>query len=71
MVLDKHIHQGGWDHRLISPVRGKTLGLVGLGRIGQAVAVRARAFGMKVVASDPIADPDFDAQLRDRPDGLR
>ena len=30
--------QGGWDRRLVAPVRGKTLGLIGLGRIGQAVA---------------------------------
>ena len=34
-------------------LRGKTLGIVGLGRIGQEVGTRARAFGMKIVAHDP------------------
>lgn len=37
---------------------GKTLGVVGIGRIGQAVAERAIAFGMKVVAYDPYAKPE-------------
>ncbi|PYU09731.1 MAG: hypothetical protein DMG37_22505, partial [Acidobacteria bacterium] len=34
-------------------VRGKTLGLIGLGRIGSEVAVRAEAFDMRVLAYDP------------------
>src|SRR5262249_17688027 len=59
---DRTIHQGGWDRRLVTPVRGKTLGLVGLGRIGQAVAARARAFGLNVLACDPLVDEGFDAQ---------
>ena len=37
----------GWQ------ITGKTLGIVGMGRIGQAVAKRARAFGMKIHYSDP------------------
>ncbi len=53
---DRAIHTQGWDRRLVAPVRGKTLGLIGLGRIGQAVATRARAFGMKLIASDPALD---------------
>ena len=43
----------GWDRTLPIPLRGKTLGLVGLGRIGQAMVSKAHAFGMKVVAYDP------------------
>lgn len=53
---DRVIHSGGWDRRLVAPVRGKTLGLIGLGRIGQAVASRALAFGMHIVACDPLVD---------------
>jgi phosphoglycerate dehydrogenase-like enzyme len=63
---DRTIHQGGWDRQLVAPVRGKTLGLVGLGRIGQAVAVRASAFGMKIVAYDPLADGAFDDRYQIR-----
>ena len=42
---------------------GKTLGIVGLGRIGQAVAERARAFDMRVVGYDPFLSPDRAADL--------
>jgi D-3-phosphoglycerate dehydrogenase / 2-oxoglutarate reductase len=62
VINDVIIRQGGWDRTTVQPVRGKTLGLVGLGRIGRAMAVRAKAFGMRVVAYDPIADSAFDAQ---------
>ncbi len=41
---------------------GKTLGILGLGSIGKAVAVRAKAFGMKLLADDPIWDEDFCGQ---------
>jgi phosphoglycerate dehydrogenase-like enzyme len=61
--LDRMIRAGVWDRTLVRPVRSKTLGLVGLGRIGRAVATRALAFGMNVVAHDPIAgDADFEAR---------
>ena len=59
---DRSIRAGGWDRSIVRPVRGRTLGLVGLGRIGRAVAVRALAFGMRVLAFDTIADADFDAR---------
>ncbi len=48
---------GSWDIDGLRPVRrlaGRTLGLVGFGAIGRAVAERARAFGMTVVAHDPL-----------------
>jgi phosphoglycerate dehydrogenase-like enzyme len=60
---DRIIHAGGWDRRLVAPVRGKTIGLIGLGRIGQAVAARASAFGMKVVFCDPLVDDRIIDQL--------
>lgn len=60
---DRIIHAGGWDRALVTPVRGMTLGLVGLGRIGRAVAIRAQAFRMRILACDIVADPDFDARF--------
>lgn len=45
----------------IKGVYGQTLGIVGLGKIGKAVATRAQAFGMRVIATDPfIPDSDFE-----------
>jgi len=53
--LDKAIHEGRWEKSSAAgtEVRGKTLGLIGLGRIGSEVAVRAEAFDMRVLAYDP------------------
>jgi D-3-phosphoglycerate dehydrogenase / 2-oxoglutarate reductase len=48
---------GEWHRRAGWELAGKTLGLVGLGRIGRAVAERAAAFGMRVIGHDPYA-PD-------------
>src|SRR5262249_30162185 len=46
---------GKWEKKSLqgTELRGKTLGIVGLGRIGMEVAKRAKAFEMKVVAHDP------------------
>jgi D-3-phosphoglycerate dehydrogenase / 2-oxoglutarate reductase len=59
---DRVIHSGGWDRALVTPIRGKAVGLIGMGRIGRAVAVRALAFGMRVVAFDTVLDAEFDTQ---------
>ena len=56
---DRIIRAGGWDRASIQPIRGKTIGLIGLGRIGQAMAPRALAFGMKVVFYEPMPTPGF------------
>ncbi len=49
------LRQGGWDRAQFAGIelRGKTLGAIGMGRIGATVAHLARAFGMTVVAHDP------------------
>jgi D-3-phosphoglycerate dehydrogenase len=59
---DRIIHAGGWDRALVTPVRGMTLGLVGLGRIGRATAMRALAFRIRVVAHDTVSDTAFDSR---------
>ncbi len=67
---DRLLHSGGWSRKLVAPIRGKTMGLVGLGRIGRAVASRALAFEMKLAAYDPVSDTSFDAQYGIRRMGL-
>ena len=54
-MADRSMKDGLWDRKSLGGIElyGKTLGLVGAGRIGAAVARRAKAFGMKVVAYDP------------------
>jgi D-3-phosphoglycerate dehydrogenase len=58
------VKAGRWERKSFIGVelQGKTLGIVGLGRIGRVVASRARAFGMNVVAYDPFMSPE---QARD------
>jgi D-3-phosphoglycerate dehydrogenase len=53
------MHQAKWDKKSLqgSELRGKTLGIVGLGRIGLEVARRARAFGMELIGYDPFIAP--------------
>jgi D-3-phosphoglycerate dehydrogenase len=60
-AADRAMKGGKWEKKkfLGSELRGKTLGIAGLGRIGQEVAHRARAFGMQVVAHDPFISRDI------------
>ena len=63
------LHLKKWDRKRFqgSELHGKTLGLIGLGKIGKEVAIRAKAFGMKIISFDPIvsadAISDIDIQL--------
>lgn len=50
---------GRWPRVAQQPLRGRTLGIIGLGRTGKAVATRALAFGMTVIAADPYVDDTF------------
>jgi D-3-phosphoglycerate dehydrogenase len=55
---------GGWSRQPTVPVRGQTLGIVGLGRIGKAMALRGLAFGMQVLATEKQPDWEFLRQHR-------
>ncbi len=54
-AADASVRRGEWQRTQFTglELRGRTLGLVGLGKIGQAIAARARAMEMAVLASDP------------------
>lgn len=58
------LRDGRWERKRFIGVelQGKTLGILGLGRIGRVVASRARAFGMNILAYDPFIAPE---QARD------
>ena len=67
--LTKHIvttaaaaRNGEWLRLTGHEIYEKTMGIIGLGRIGKEVAVRARAFDMKVIAFDPYWDGEFAAK---------
>lgn len=63
-AANSSLKSGHWDRKAFIGVelQGKTLGVVGLGRIGRAVAARARGLGMKIIAFDPFIAPE---QARD------
>ncbi len=65
---DSSMHAGRWERSelLGTELRGKTLGIVGLGRIGGEVSHRAHAFGMEVHAYDPYVSEERFAALRVR-----
>lgn len=59
--LAERVRGGTWDRALLEPMprlRGSTVGLLGFGRIGRAMAERCKAFGMKVIAYDPYLPVD-------------
>lgn len=65
---ERELRSGKWTgwrptHMLATQVHGKTLGLIGIGRIGRAVARRAHlGFGMKIIYHDPYPLSEADAQ---------
>ena len=74
---ERSVREGQWMRgaaQLGSDLKGKQLGLIGLGRIGRAVAKRAEAFGMNVCFHDQFREPGDDfafCQYRDLDDLLR
>jgi D-3-phosphoglycerate dehydrogenase len=60
------MRRGEWDRKRFegTELRGKTIGIVGLGRIGGHVAQLARAFGMQILGHDPYLAPERAAELQ-------
>lgn len=58
-------HAGRWERKKIKPIdlRGRTVGIIGLGRVGSIVAKRLNAFEMRVIAHDPYILPARFAEL--------
>ena len=59
---DRLVRDGRWEVLVSTNICGKTLGIVGLGRIGKAVTRRARGFDMPVLATDVMLDDAFARQ---------
>ena len=59
-AADASLRRGEWSRSKLQGVqlRGRTLGIIGLGKIGMAVAERARGFGMTLLGSDPFVTSD-------------
>jgi len=60
-LIPQHLatRSGNWPRQTNLPLRGRTLGIVGLGRIGKAVALRGLCFQMAIVAYEPFPDMQF------------
>ena len=64
-IADSGTRAGRWERKLLRSVdlAGKTVGVVGLGRVGAVVASRLKAFDMEVLAYDPFISPERFTQL--------
>ena len=58
-VRDKNVRDDRWISSPSIPLRGQTLGIIGLGRIGRDMAVRAGAFRMNILAVEPMVNATF------------
>ncbi len=67
VLLDRSVKESGWGSQgltmRIMRLRGKTIGIVGFGRIGQAVAAKARGYGLNILAADPVVPADAVKEL--------
>src|ERR671932_2761983 len=64
-LADAALREGRWERRRFqgTELYGKTLGIVGLGRVGALVAQRASAFGMRLLAYDPFVSRERAAHM--------
>tara|TARA_B100000029_G_scaffold93253_1_gene83250 strand:+ start:539 stop:1543 length:1005 start_codon:yes stop_codon:yes gene_type:complete len=64
-TFDRSVKDNGWGtlglNMRIMRLRNKTIGIVGFGRIGQAVAEKSKAFGLNIMVSDPVVSHSFAA----------
>lgn len=60
---DRRLRAGTWGSMLHGRLHGTTVGIVGFGRIGRAVARRCLGFNMEVLVADPVAEADTVARL--------
>ena len=75
VLFDRSVKEQGWGSQPLTMrmkrLRGKTIGIIGFGRIGQAVAAKARAYGLNILAADPVVDSEtvesFGGSLVDLP----
>src|SRR5204863_5851426 len=56
---DKVTRAGGWPREARLPIRGQTIGILGLGRIGRSMATRCQALGMKVIVNEQFPNQEF------------
>lgn len=64
--LNNAVKSGDWDYKLSIPIyriSGRTLGLVGFGKIPQTLAKKAQVFGLHIIAYDPFADKEAASDL--------
>lgn len=61
---DKEVRAGNWPRKPLTPLRGKTMGIFGLGRIGAALASRAKALGLNVIATESMPNPEVVRELQ-------
>jgi D-3-phosphoglycerate dehydrogenase len=65
--IERSLRDGGWRIVAGHELSGRTLGIMGLGNIGKQVAMRARAFNMRVLANDIVEYPEFCAKFEVEP----
>ncbi|MGC9517635.1 MAG: phosphoglycerate dehydrogenase [Methanomicrobiales archaeon] len=64
-IADKSVKEGKWEKSRFMGIElnGKTLGIIGMGRIGSQVVTRAKSFGMEIIVYDPYITKEAGAEL--------